>query len=383
MADIHKDVVIVGGGPVGLFLAIALVKKKISCLLIEKRDAPVQHSRSLGIHPISLQLFEKYGILNPFLEAGLQISKGIAFAGESKIGEITFDSLPQPFNYVLSCPQYKTEAILEEELNKIDDRVLIRNTEFKGFEERENKVLSHVVQNGESIIYSSRYLVGCDGKNSHVRDIAGINFEGGPYPDTYVMGDFEDNTDFGSDAAVYIPKRGLVECFPLPNGMRRWVVKSPKYMAKPKREYIEIEVMRRCGHSLADQENVMLSGFGVQHYLADQFARGRIYLAGDAAHVISPIGGQGMNLGWLDGDRIAEVISNEELDTDQKANTYSKSQRAIVRKAMKRAEINMELGRAYSNGFGKKLRLNLILNTPLKKVMARLFTMQNLDRWWI
>ncbi len=383
MPDLHKDVVIVGGGPAGLFLGICLIKKGLTCLVIEQKPEPVQHSRSLGIHPVSIQLFKKYGIDEPFLEAGLKIEKGIAFMGVEKLGEVTFDRLPGDFPFILSCPQFRTEAILQQELLKLDDRALIRNAEFKGFEEREKNVLSHYVFEGESVVVTSRYLAGCDGKNSRVREMANIAFQGAPYPDTYMMGDFEDNTAFGSDAAVYIPERGLVECFPLPDGMRRWVIKTDDYIEQPDRTLVEKEVLDRTGFHLEDLENRMLSSFGVQHYLADRFSKGRVFLAGDAAHVVSPIGGQGMNLGWLDGDYLAEVIADLEMRADQKAEAYDKRQRAISKKALKRAEMNMRLGRAYSRGFGKKAILKFMLSSRMKPTMAKLFTMQHLHDWWI
>jgi 2-polyprenyl-6-methoxyphenol hydroxylase-like FAD-dependent oxidoreductase len=383
MPDLHKDVVIVGGGPSGLFLGICLIKKGLTCLIIEQRIDPVQHSRSLGIHPVSLQLFRKYGIDAPFLESGLKIEKGIAFMGTEKLGEISFEELPGDFPFVLSCPQYRTEAILQEELLKLDDRALIRGADFIGFEEREKNVLTHYVKDGESVIVNSRYLAGCDGKNSKIREIAGISFDGGAYPDTYVMGDFSDNTTFASDAAVFIPENGLVECFPLPDGMRRWVVKTEEYIEEPDRSMLEKEVKERTGTDLQDQENRMLSSFGVQHYLAAEFAKGRVFLVGDAAHVVSPIGGQGMNLGWLDGDFLADVITDQDLDAYTKSRKYHERQYRVAKRAMKRAENNMKLGRAYSGGFWKKQLLKVMLSPGMKPTMAKLFTMQHLESWWV
>lgn len=383
-------VVIVGGGPVGLFLAICLIKKGIECRVLEKRQEPIADSRSLGIHPVSLELFDEVGITEPFLKAGLKIRRGLALTEKNKLGEISFEHCPKPHNYILACPQFTTEKILREELSKLDEHALITGATFQSFLEHEQSVEITYSANQQTYQQiTSNFIVGCDGKNSLVRQQASIHYSGKRYDDTYIMGDFEDTTDFSSDAAVFLTKSGLIECFPLPNGMRRWVVKTDKYISKPNHEKLATLVLERLGYDLFGIKSTMLSSFGVQHFMAETFAKRRVLLAGDAAHVVSPIGGQGMNLGWLDCQILAMqlhalVNSKGELNYDPAIlKKYSLRQKKIVKKAARRAEINMALGRKYRIPLLRNLFVKGMLQSPLKNKVAEIFTMRGLNDWWI
>ena len=373
-------VVIVGGGPVGLFLAICLIKKGIECRVLERRKDPVPDSRSLGIHPVSLEIFDELGITKPFLEAGLKIRKGIAFTENRKLGEISFENGPLPHNYILACPQFTTEKILREDLTKLDSNALITGANFEHLHEYGHSVeVLYSVNEKATQRITSNFIIGCDGKNSKVRKAASIHYSGKRYPDTYIMGDFEDTTEFGPDAAVFLPKTGLIECFPLPNGMRRWVVKTDHYIKEPNKELLSSAIKTRIGYDISMAKNTMLSSFGVQHFTAEVFSKGKVLLAGDAAHVVSPIGGQGMNLGWLGAWKLSEILSGDTTSETLKA--YSKNHKKIAAKVARRAEMNMMLGRASKNPAFKNLFLNFLLRTPLKKKVARLFTMRDLNRF--
>ena len=385
------EVIIAGGGPVGLFLAGLLHQSGISCRVLEKKTEIDLHSKSLGIHPVSLELFRNAEIVSPFLEEGLKIKRGHAFVDRQKAGTISFGECPRPFNFILSLPQYKTEQILEEWICELNPNMLIRGAEITGFSQTEKSVITKYTKNGTEHTLKSSFLIGCDGKNSSVRKLAGIEFHGSPYSDTYIMGDFDDNTTFGADAAVYLHRDGLVECFPLPDGKRRWVVKTATFHEEVQRDLIEKHLQSRIGHDLSETGNYMLSSFGVQHYLAETFHNGRIILAGDAAHVVSPIGGQGMNLGWLDAEDLANTLakvlrdSNESSEADrlQRLNEYSNRRNNIARQVARRAEMNMWLGRKQTRYRIRKLLIRLITKPPLKRLMANIFTMRGLGRWWV
>lgn len=374
-------VVIVGGGPVGLFLAICLLKKGIPCKVLEQRMEPVPDSRSLGIHPVSLELFDKLDITAPFLEQGLKIRKGIARNEHRVLGEISFESCPKPHNYILACPQFTTETILRQELQKLDKDALISGAVFQSFEEKENGVIVHYELNGDEIRISSHFLIACDGKNSSVRRKASIHYSGKRYPDTYIMGDFEDTTDFKSDAAVFLPKDGLIECFPLPNGMRRWVTKTDAYISEPTQELLATSIQDRIGYDLKKVPSTMISSFGVQHFVAETFAKYRVLLAGDAAHVVSPIGGQGMNLGWLDAWELSKRMTKDSIP--ENFLDYSEKQKRITKKVARRAEINMLLGRKNRWPYLRDLFVMGMLNSTAKAKVSELFTMRGLESWWI
>lgn len=166
---------------------------------------------------------------------------------------------------------------------------------------------------------------------------------------------------------------------PLPNNMRRWVVKTDEYIKDPDVTALTDRVYARTGSILDGTHHSMLSAFGVQHFQAEFFTKGRVILAGDAAHVVSPIGGQGMNLGWIDGLELAECLAAEIPDLKG----YHRQQSKMARKVARRAEINMMLGRKRKHPFFRDLIVKLMLSPLLQGFTARLFTMRGLKNWWI
>lgn len=376
-----SDITIVGGGPVGLFLGICLSQRGIDCIILEKRAEPVQDSRSLGIHPVSLELFEKLGLVNEFLEKGISIKKGLAHNGNKILGSINFDQLEDPYNFILACPQFYTERILLAKFLELNPDGLISEAAVTHFHQTDQEVSCWYQKAGKQYCIISRYIIGCDGKNSLVRKESDIPYRGKQYPDTYIMGDFDDNTSFGNQAVIFLPEQGLIESFPLPDNMRRWVVKTDLYIESPTANMLIDFVNQRIGIDLKALKNTMISSFGVQSFSAENYFKDRVILCGDAAHVVSPIGGQGMNLGWIGAWLLAKALSkiqmNPELATDILSG-YQKQQKKIVRKASRRAEWNMRLGRKQSVSFFKKILVQLILKTPIKRIALKVFTMKGL-----
>ncbi len=374
------EIHIVGGGPVGLFLGICLSNAKIPCTIFEKRADPVSDSRSLGIHPVSMDLFQKLEIHKPFLKSGIKIEKGIAHSGKKNIAEIDFTLLDPPFNYILAVPQFKTEYLLEEEYLKMNPNGLVRGAEITKIKQNDNQVIIQVRKNGQTTETSCDYLIGCDGKNSFVRQSASIFFGGKRYKDTYVMGDFDDNTGFDESAVVYLTPQGMIECFPLPNGMRRWVAKTDTFISSPSHKEISEIIYSGINHDLNKQRSTMLSGFGVQHFIAEKFVKKRIILCGDAAHVISPIGGQGMNLGWIGAQKLADIFKTATSynDVSQQLTKFDKNHRKTVKKAARRAELNMFLGRKTSLQSLRNLLVKIMLSVPFRKMTTRMFAMKGL-----
>ena len=373
------DAVIVGGGPVGLFLGCRLAQLGLEFVVLEKRAEPLQHSRSIGIHPPSLERFEELGLVNDLLASGVRVEKGLAFGYKTplnSLGELDFSLCPEPYTFILTLPQYVTENVLERHLCALRPGALWRRADVLNVRDRGDYAEVSCELGGERRTLKARAIIGCDGKNSVVREAAEIPFKGGRYPDTYIMGDFADSTDLGSQAALYLTPDGIIESFPLPNSVRRWVVKMPHLLENPTPKDVTDAVYKRLGVEVSAETNTMLSAFGVERYLAKRFSSGRIALAGDAAHVVSPIGGQGMNLGWLDAWALADALENKGgLETLER---YNQARRRAAKAAILRAEFNTVMGRGTKLAPLRDFGLRGVLRSPAKRVFAHMFTMRGL-----
>ncbi len=378
----HTDVIIVGGGPVGLFLACLLLQRGISCVILEQREEPSRHTRSLGIHPPALERLAEVGIAKELIEKAVQITEGRAFAGSTLLGSMTFESCPLPYQFILALPQFITEAILEKKLEELDDSALHRGTTVTEVSDREDHVIVLAAMGGQKVSYRSTYVVGCDGFNSQVRQSAKIDFLGSRYTDTYVMGDFEDESNLGSQAGIFLTKKGVVESIPLPGNVRRWVAKTKTLLEDASPDTLAKIIQKRTSYQVRSQTCSMISAFSVYHYLATELVRGRILLAGDAAHVVSPIGGQGMNLGWLGAWTLSTALAGAVQNSKSAGSlfsSYSESQRRAAITVRKRSEFNMWMAREGPLLPLKVSLVKLTLASRWRSYFANMFTMRGIQ----
>lgn len=363
------DVIVVGGGAVGLFLGCRLAQLGMGVRVLERRPAPAPHSRAIGVHPPSLERLAVLGLAEKFVREGVRVTRGHAYAGTKHLGTLLFSSCPGPYPFILTLPQPRTEALLAARLDELSPQARFCGAEVVGLETTPNGV-TVTLQSGETL--RCRFLVAADGKDSFVRQRVGVPFPGKRYPDTYVMGDFDDTTELGTDAGLYLTRTGLIESFPLPGGVRRWVAKTPQLAKEPTPELLGQLIRERLGVQVPVKTNKVISSFGVQRFLAERFTSGRVALVGDAAHVLSPIGGQGMNLGWLGAWRLADI-----LVTGESLERYN-AHRRTARNATLRAEFNTVMGRATPFAPLRDSFAWSILHTPLKRPFALAFTMRGL-----
>jgi len=341
----RADVVVVGAGPVGLFAGLLLAREGVDVVVLERRARRSGHSRAIGIHPPALAALASAGVAGDLLAAGVRIPGGEARCRGRRLAELSFATVPGPYPFVLSLPQAETEEILERHLEQAGVEPC-RGVEVTGLRQGADSV---VLQTSGGEI-AARFVVAADGARSAVRDAAGIAAPVRTYPDAYVMGDFAEHDDGGvpdARAVLYLEPEGVVESFPLPGGTRRWVVRTGRRTTEPDVGSLVAAVRRRTGVVLDPASNSMLSAFGVRRRIAERFVAGRVALVGDAAHEISPIGGQGMNLGWLDVamlvPRVAERAGRDDAGCGLAA--YSTSRRRAARAAARQAHLNMALGR--------------------------------------
>lgn len=342
------DVVVVGGGPVGLYTALLLREAGLDAVVLERRTGRSTHSRAIGIHPPALRALEAGGIASELRARGVLIREGRARSAGRHVGTVSFSRLPGAEKYVLAVPQATTEEVLERRLGEEFPGTLRRGVAVTTTRDSGDRVLVGTRTRDGDAVVEARLVVAADGARSSVRDDAGIRAPSRRYPDCYVMGDFQDTTDDGDDAVLYLETGGIVESFPLPGGIRRWVVRVGCPQERPTAEGLTRLIRERTGVDVDPRTSSMLSAFEVQSRLAERFVSGRTVLVGDAAHEVSPIGGQGMNLGWLDAERLVPIIAasvRDGQDVAARLGLYEKERRSQAALARRKASINMALGR--------------------------------------
>jgi 2-polyprenyl-6-methoxyphenol hydroxylase-like FAD-dependent oxidoreductase len=380
--DDDLDVAVVGGGAVGLYLGTELLRRGVRCRVFEQQAEIREHSRAIGIHPPGLAVLEGIGVSDQLITEGTEVRGGVAMgARRQRLGRLDFGGLPAPFPFALTCPQHVTERVLRSALVAADSQALCTGYRVVGLDTDPHGVELQCDDGSRVHTVRAKYVIGADGHASTIRTLAGFGWSGGRYPHRFVMGDYEDVTGFASDAVLFLHRSGLTESFPLPGGLRRWVATLPDDSAVDHRQALEALVAERAGVTLSEIPHVMVSDFTIQHGLADRFVLERVVLVGDAAHVVSPIGGQGMNLGWLDAHALAPLLEQavtSGASDDAALRSWERNRRRSARIAIARAERNLRFG---LGGWWNPLRdvvIRTVLRTPLANPIARVFTMQDL-----
>ncbi len=195
---------------------------------------------------------------------------------------------------------------------------------------------------------TASFLVGCDGHRSIVRNLSGIKLtEEKEYPACFLMADFADNSGLGREAHLFFSCHGSVESFPLPKGQRRWILQTDHPINPPDTELLIRDVQRRTGYDLKGSKCFSESTFRTRRFVCQSYYSHRVALCGDAAHVMSPVGGQGMNTGFADTEFLAEALfrhfSNSE-DFQSLFEDYDHFRRIAFKVAATRAERGMWMG---------------------------------------
>nr|WP_288026397.1 NAD(P)/FAD-dependent oxidoreductase [Arthrobacter sp.] len=393
------DVAIVGGGPVGLYLGILLIQQGFSVRILEQRASLSPHSRAIGIHPPALAALAQAGV-GAVLEAdGVHIRDGVARSRGLPVRRLSFAEASPASPHILTLKQARTEAILEGRVRELAPGALLRGVRVGSLHDAgTHVVLAAAPEAGERLgpgaaerlgpgaagagcTFRARLVVGADGGRSTIRRELGIPTTDRDYPDTYLMGDFPDTGSDGATAVLYLEPGGIVESFPLPEGLRRWVAHTESLLDGASAGDLAGLILQRTGVTVDARANSMLSAFGVRSRMAARMVRGRAALVGDAAHQISPIGGQGMNLGWLDAAALAPVIEAALAGqgTGPLLERFERTRMSAARRAARQAGWNMALGRPMPASF-LSLRNSTVAwsleSTRLRNLVARRFTMQ-------
>lgn len=340
------DVVIVGAGPVGLFLGALLLQRGYKVRIVERRTTRSSRSRAIGIHPPALAELWRAGVGAELIAAGVHIRRGVAYSQGQKVAELPFAGDPE-FPFILAVPQAVTEQVLENAVLNLDAEAIVRGADVQEIVDDFRSVRVVTDPAAGHGVFTARLAVAADGAHSTIRRAFLPHLPPRSYPDCYIMGDFMDGTGHGTDAVLYLEPDGIVESFPLPGGVRRWVVRLGAPDTGTTAAGLVELVAARTAEVLDASSNSMVSAFEVRARLVKRMVHGRVVLLGDAAHEISPIGGQGMNLGWLDAAALAPIIdaSLNGAEVGRRLQTFERSRRRAARRASRQAGLNMALGR--------------------------------------
>jgi len=305
------EVLIAGAGPTGLVLALWLTKSGVKVRIIDKAAHAGATSRALVFHARNLEFYHQMGFAEEAVAKGIEIKGVNLWKRGKKVGHAAFDNLQMkisPYQYVLGLAQDVQEQILGDQLATAG--IMIEwQTELLSFEQTDNGI-SAVLQkaNGEQETCTALYLAGCDGAHSVVRKQLGAEFPGGTYEETFYVADLLCKGEFiGGEINIALDGTDFLAIFPIKgdNEVRLVGTIRPEAMKKPDLQWGDVsdEVIKQLQIEVAQVK--WFSTYKVHHRVAAHFHQGRAFLLGDAGHLHSPIGGQGMNTGIGDAVNLA------------------------------------------------------------------------------
>lgn len=365
------EVVIVGAGPVGLLLAAELTRRGVDPLLLERRSSVGGGTRAIGVHAPVLAALEPSGIADRLLATATRVSRGEARSRAGLLGTVRFDRLDRRFPFVATLAQADTEAAIGgpgvhrgtgvQRVEPEGGRMRVRTT---GGDVRARIVVVAGGAAGRELAY----------RKGAVRVRA--------YADRYLMTDVAVDTAKHPVAIVHLDRPGVLESFPLPGGRRRFVAWDPvpdDHDPAHQRERLQAALVAH-GLDAAAAQVTAATGFRVRRAVAPRLRRDRLFVIGDAAHEVSPIGGQGMNLGLLDAVTLAPLLTQwlrqGEPPTDA-LDHWERRRVASARTSATIATLNTALGRplAPTADAARQRLLRILLAPPTGRLFAHAYAM--------
>ncbi|MBE1707272.1 FAD-dependent monooxygenase [Mesorhizobium japonicum] len=318
------EILIIGAGPTGMALSIALHQANVDHVLIEKLAHGLQTSRAGVIHAQTLESLEPLGVTQRLSELSVKLEDFAIRDRNRALLKLDFCKLPSRHPYLMMLPQNLTEQVFAERISALGGTIH-REVEAVAVAQDSVGARVTVVQNGQEKIISARYVVGADGMQSLVRKSTGIEFDGAAYDGSFVLADVRLDWPAGpTEVSLFFAPAGLVVVAPLPDGSYRVVATMDEAPEKP--DVADIQALLDSRGPTRNKARVLGIGwssrFRLHHRLVRAYRKDRLFLMGDAAHVHSPAGGQGMNTGIIDavvlgqllGDVVNGVRSEAELD---------------------------------------------------------------------
>jgi len=307
------QVLIIGAGPVGLTAAIELARYGICVRLIDQSPRPTETSKALVLWSRTLELLDRIGGTQTFQDAGLRAHAASLRSGRTVLGRTHFDEIPSEYNFALMIPQSETERLLTARLQSLGVSVerQVTLTGFSQLADRVEALLRHADGREERV--TTKWLIGSDGAHSTVRHGLDVEFHGSAQGDEWLLADVRlagDGAPPADEMAIYLHRDGPLAVFPIPGGRARLIADVGKIdpnQPRPDPTQADCQAMvdQRAGGGFRVTDPAWLTHFRINERKVSDYRRDRVFLMGDAAHIHSPAGGQGMNTGMQDAINLA------------------------------------------------------------------------------
>jgi 2-polyprenyl-6-methoxyphenol hydroxylase-like FAD-dependent oxidoreductase len=333
-AAIDTDVLIVGAGPVGLFLANECARRGLRWRLIEMRSAQSEHSKALAIMPRTLEIFDMAGVVSPFLEVANRVTAAAIVTHGRQLARMQFTPEDSPYSFIAMVPQDVTERLLAEELKRKGGAVEYE-TAFVSAVQHDDHVSTTLDQKGQHMEVKAKFVAGCDGAHSTVRHLLDLPFEGAQYDAMFLLADVETNETLPANEMQLCPNEsGPLAIFPMSSTRRRIVatVETAEGEA-PSLDLVRKMLVERAPSGIEARSLLWSSYFRIHHRQVAHLRVGRMCIAGDAAHIHSPFGAQGMNTGlqdvWNLGWKLDLSVRGH--GSEQLLESYSAERRPVIK----------------------------------------------------
>jgi 2-polyprenyl-6-methoxyphenol hydroxylase-like FAD-dependent oxidoreductase len=361
-AAVDVDVLIVGAGPVGLFLANECARRGLRFRLIEARSSQSVHSKALAIFPRTLEIFDMAGLVGPFMEIANRVTSVTVVTHGRTLAHMRFAPEESPYPLIAMVPQDVTERLLVEQLQHKGGAVEYETSFVSAVQHNDyvSVVLDHKGQRRE---LTAAFVVGCDGAHSAVRHLLNLPFEGAEYDALFMLADVQTNETLPADELQLCPSEfGPLAIFPM-NRTRRRIVATIENAEgdAPSLDLVRRILSQRAPTGIEARALHWSSYFRIHHRQVAQLRVGRIFIAGDAAHIHSPYGGQGMNTGLHD---VWNLVWKLDLvlhgrGSDSLLESYSAERRPVIKQVIETTDF-LTKAMGTPNKFAQALRDTVI-----------------------